>query len=248
MAKLLYHLTPKPLRKSAERFYRKVVSFGFRYKCPLCRSRLRSFKPLVTADYTRTGARRCPVCGSLERHRFVWLFLQIKTNLFDGNTKKMLHIAPERELGSYFQKIRNIDYLSGDLDPDKAMVKMDITDIQYPDEYFDVIYCCHVLEHVPEDTTAMREFYRVLRKGGWALIVVPVHREKTYEDSSITDPEQRRKAFGHFEHVRICGQDYADRLKNAGFSVTTCYAKDLVEPKEANHLGLDEHPAFFCRK
>ena len=248
MTKLLYYLTPKPLRKSAERLYRKVIYFGFHYKCPLCRSMLRAFQPLVTAEYTRNRAKRCPVCGSLERHRFVWLFLQIKTNLFDGNNKKMLHIAPERELGSHFEKIRNIDYLSGDLDPNKAMVKMDITDIQYPDEYFDVIYCCHVLEHVPEDTTAMREFYRVLKKGGWVLIVVPVHREKTYEDLSITDSEERRKVFGHSEHVRICGLDYTERLQNAGFSVTTWYAKDLVESKQVIRLGLDEHPGFFCQK
>ena len=160
----------------------------------------------------------------------------------------MLHIAPERELASYFEKIPNIDYLSGDLDPNKAMVKMDITDIQYPDESFDVIYCCHVLEHVPEDTKVMTEFYRVLKKGGWALIVVPVHREKTYEDFSITTPEERQKAFGHCQHVRICGKDYTDRLEQAGFSVTTGYAKDLVEPKQANQLGLDEHPVFFCKK
>jgi 2-polyprenyl-3-methyl-5-hydroxy-6-metoxy-1,4-benzoquinol methylase len=107
----------------------------------------------------------------------MWLYMTQKTSLFDGNQKKMLHVAPEPELSQLFQKADYINYLSADLSAPNAMVKMDITDIQYPDNTFDVIYCSHVLEHIPDDRKAMREFYRVLKPGGWAIVQVPVTAE-----------------------------------------------------------------------
>jgi SAM-dependent methyltransferase len=96
----------------------------------------------------------------------------------------------------------------------RAMVRMDITDIQYPKDTFDVIYCSHVLEHVVDDRKAMREFHRVLRPDGWALLLVPITVEKTFEDPSVTDPEERLSVFGQEDHVRCYGPDYVERLRN----------------------------------
>jgi SAM-dependent methyltransferase len=144
--------------------------------------------------------------------------------------------------------IPGLEYLSGDLAPGWAMEQMDITDIHYPDQTFDVIYCSHVLEHVPEDRKAIAEFYRVLKPGGWALIIVPINRERTYEDLSVTGPEERRKIFGHPEHVRHCGQDYAGRLRSSGFHVTTEKPSDYFDQKQFKKYGLKEEPLFFCEK
>jgi ubiquinone/menaquinone biosynthesis C-methylase UbiE len=116
-----------------------------------------------------------------------------------------------------------------------AMVKMDITNIQFPDETFDVVYCSHVLEHVPDDRKAMREFYRVLKSNGWAVLLVPIIVEKTFEDPSIDKPKDRLRLFGQSDHVRKYGRDYVDRLRESGFSVS----KGDGSSKRRSPNGLD---------
>lgn len=118
----------------------------------------------------------------------------------------MLHVAPEPSFGVIFSKSKYIDYLSADLYDKSVMVKMDITDIQYPENYFDIIFCSHVLEHVLDDKKAMREFLRVLKPTGWAVLQVPIMAMKTIEDPSITDPDERLRVFGQHDHVRRYGK------------------------------------------
>ena len=101
------------------------------------------------------------------------------------------------------------------------MVKMDITDIQYDDDSFDAIVCCHVLEHVLDDRKAISEFYRTLKPGGWAILQVPVSLSlyTTLEDPTVTTREGRERVFGQANHVRLYGKNYKNRLEEAGFSV-----------------------------
>lgn len=153
----------------------------------------------------------------------------------------MLHVAPEAKLAERLQSAPNLDYLSGDLDPTHAMVQMDLTDIQYPDNTFDAIYCSHVLEHIPDDRRAMRELYRVLKPGGWAIIHAPIQRKTTIEDPSITTPQGRLRAYGQSDHVRSYGEDYVDRLRESGFDVTIEKFIDGFSDAEVERLGL--HPA-----
>jgi SAM-dependent methyltransferase len=130
------------------------------------------------------------------------------------------------------------------------MIKMDITNIDYPDQSFDVIYCSHVLEHVQDDRKAMREFYRVLKTTGWAILLVPITAEKTLEDPSLVGPEERLRVFGQADHVRRYGPDYVDRLREAGFSVQVTKVNDLVQNDEAIRLGLTSAAGeiHFCTK
>ncbi len=177
-------------------------------------------------------------CHSVERHRFLWLYLQRRTDLFDGSPKKMLHVAPELCFEPRLRKLLGHGYLTADLVDPLAMVKMDVTSIEYPDRSFDVIYCSHVLEHVPDDRKAMREFRRVLADGGWAILLVPITSDWTFEDPAITEPSERRKAFGQEDHLRRYGLDYADRLREAGFTVDVTEVHDLVDRDEAVRMGL----------
>ena len=130
------------------------------------------------------------------------------------------------------------------------MVKMDITNIDYPDQSFDVIYCSNVLEHVQDDRKAMREFYRTLKSNGWAILLVPITVEETYEDPSIIEPKERLKVFGQEDHVRRYGPDFADRLREAGFSVEVTEVNDLVQNNEAVRMGLTPASGeiYYCTK
>jgi SAM-dependent methyltransferase len=191
----------------------------------------------------------CPVCGALDRHRLIYLYFIHKTNLFCGDEKTMLHIAPESQLSRVFQDVDYIDYLSADLSSPSAMVKMDITNIDYPDCSFDVIYCSHVLEHVSDDSKAMRELHRVLKADGWAILQVPISGETTFEDPTVTSREMRERLFGQNDHLRQYGRDFADRLGTAGFHVSVDgFVRELSE-RQIIRLGLPrDEDIYFCTK
>lgn len=162
----------------------------------------------------------------------------------------MLHVAPEPCFKQRFETWLNDDYITADLSDPHAMVKMDICDIQYPDDSFDVIYCSHVLEHVQDDKKAIREFFRVLANGGWAILLVPIYCDKTFEDPSIKDPAERLKVFGQEDHVRRYGPDYADRLREAGFAVEVTKVGDLFNRHEVEMMGLTPASGdiYYCSK
>jgi hypothetical protein len=193
----------------------------------------------------------CPFCGAFERHRLAMHFLRSHTDLFDGLSRRLLHVAPEAAFEPIFRQVAGAGYLSADLLRDDVMERMDITDIHHPDNSFDVIYCSHVLEHVSDDRKAMREFCRVLRPSGWAMLNVPINAAHTFEDPSITDPAERERVFGQYDHVRNYGPDYKQRLEEAGFRVSLTTPADLLSPSEIERQGLGGPGAgeiYFCRK
>lgn len=216
--------------------------------CPICGTRAAAFGP---AGRRRPAPdRRCPGCGSLERHRAVWLYLVERTELFQ-RPHRMLHVAPESHLGPCLQLQPHIDYLSADLDPLAGMVELDVTDIDLPDASFDVIYASHVLEHVPDDRRAMRELFRVLRPGGWAVLQVPIWGATTIEDPSITDPAERTRLFGQEDHVRMYGRDgvYEQRLRDAGFDVSVVpFVRELAPELVTRFRLRDAEDIHLCRR
>lgn len=190
---------------------------GNNVECPICNSTFSKFLPFGNAG---DANRLCPKCLSLERHRLLWLYLKDKTNFFTANFK-LLHIAPEQPFIKRFKLLKNLDYTTADLDSPLADIKVDLMDIQFAENTFDIFICNHVLEHVPDDIHAMKEIYRVLKPGGWAILQVPINPEfeVTFEDPSITDPKQREINFGQHDHVRYHGLDFPKRLESAGFQV-----------------------------
>jgi SAM-dependent methyltransferase len=214
---------------------RRLAYFGQGRFCPICATSSPRFGPLGVPP--REDA-QCLHCGALERHRLTWLFLQLRTDLFDPRRKTMLHVAPEPGLAKRFRAHLGDDYLSADLAPGHAMVTMDITEIACPDESFDVVFCSHVLEHVDDDQRAMRELHRVLRPGGWGIVLVPVTADRTFEDPRITDPRRREQVFGQADHLRRYGPDIVERLRAAGFGVEVIRTPDLVGAEAAVTLGL----------
>ena len=223
---------------------RQKIFIGEQHCCPICDSNLRTFLALQRPYHAW-----CPVCRSLQRHRLVWLYLNRKTDLFDKTPKRMLHFAPEPALMEAVSSQSYIDYLTADLYDLNAMVAMDISNIQYPDASFDVIYCSHVLEHVPDDRLAMQELRRVIKDDGWAVIIVPIVSDVTIEDPTVSDPLERERLFGQVDHVRVYGPDVEDRLMDAGFQVTRTSTLDVATDEEAQYFGLDlNDKIFLCRK
>jgi SAM-dependent methyltransferase len=233
--------------KGARRFVRNAPYWGTARWCPVCEHGSRCFLPF---KHHANPEAQCVHCGALERHRFFWLYAQTCTNLFNGRPKRVLHVAPERCFEQQLKRRLGAGYLTADLMDPRAMVKMDITAIDFADETFDVIYCSHVLEHVPDDRGAMREFHRVLTKGGWAILLVPITVSHTFEDPSVVNPAERRRLFGQEDHVRRYGPDYADRLEDAGFDVWQINVSDLFSDKDALRLGIARGAGSIhhCRK
>lgn len=241
---------PRPfvdLVRRLKLFFRWLPYMGRHRYCPVCRTSSRRFRRFGLVP--REDA-ECARCGSLERQRLLWLFVERKTDLFDGRAKKVLHVAPEICLARPFGRRLGEHYITADLVNPRAMLQMDITNIDFPAGHFDVVYCSHVLEHVPDDRKAMREFHRVLDAAGWAILLVPITADRTIEDPSVTDPEERARLFGQHDHVRRYGPDYVDRLRESGFKVSICSADDLASPDERVRLGLTDAAGeiYFCTK
>jgi SAM-dependent methyltransferase len=173
------------------------------------------------------------------------LYFAHRTNLFDGQPKRMLHVAPEQCFERRLKERLGAGYLTADLLDPHVMERIDITRIQYPDESFDVIYCSHVLEHVTDDLQAMREFRRVLKRSGWAILLVPITADRTFEDPTVVLPSDRLRVFGQEDHVRRYGPDYADRLREAGFEVDVTRVSDIIPADEAARMGLTRVGAIY---
>ena len=221
MFKFFLNLIPRPLLIRLSYFIRPILVLwlkGNQYTDPIDNKSFRKFLPYGYENQRENVL--SPSTLSLERHRLLWLYLQNETDFFIV-PKKVLHFAPEQAFYKRFRKQKNLDYTTTDLNSPLADVKADICNLPFKDNEFDVILCNHVLEHIPDDTQAMKELYRVLKKGGMGIFQIPqdLSREKTFEDNSITDKKERAKIFGQYDHVRIYGKDYFDKLRNIGFTV-----------------------------
>ena len=219
---------------------------GDAVSCPVCGNSYSKFLPY--GRKARANA-LCPSCLALERHRLMWLFLKQRTTFFSQNLK-VLHIAPEHCFIDRFEKLPNLEYVTADIESPLAKVKMDVHDIPFPDNSFDVIFCNHVLEHVTDDIKVCAEFNRVLRKDGWGILQSPVYDiPDTIQDDSIIEPAERERVFGQRDHVRKYGLDYAARLRKSGILIEeNSFVKELAAEEVKKYALPKEEIIFVCKK
>ena len=181
----------------------------------------------------------CPGTLSLERHRLLWLYLDKETNFLSSNLK-VLHVAPEQVFYKKFKKLKNWEYFTFDLNSPIADIKGDLISTNFKDEYFDLIICNHVLEHIEDDKSALDEMYRILKYNGISILQVPINvkRENTFEDLSIKSKIQREKYFGQYDHVREYGLDFKDRVEQAGFKVEMINYSEKISEDLVIKYGL----------
>lgn len=243
LAAFLLNKIPRPMLINLSIFLRPLIyQFykGKQFTDPIDGKSYRKFLPYGYGKQRENAL--SPGTLSLERHRQMWLYLQNETNFFSQN-HKVLHIAPEQEFLRKFKKMKNLEYTSADLFSPIVDVKADILDLPFEDNSFDVVICNHVLEHIEDDKKAMSELYRVMKKGGWGILQVPmkISLQKTYEDFSIKDPKERQKHFGQYDHVRWYGMDYFERLNSVGFVSQANFYSKKFNDAEIKRFGLNKN-------
>ncbi len=219
--KFILNFLPRPFLIRLSYTARPFLAFflkGNTFTDPIDGKSFRSFLPYGYGKQRDNAL--SPSTLSLERHRLLWLYLKNETDFFTAE-KKVLHFAPEQAFYKRFRSMNNLNYTTSDLNSPLADVKADICNLPFNDNEFDVILCNHVLEHIPDDTKAIQELYRVLKPNGMGIFQIPqdLSRETTFEDDSITEKKERAKIFGQYDHVRVYGRDYFDKLRSIGFKV-----------------------------
>ena len=204
-------------------------------RCTVCGA---SFARFAVSNAASGERRACPRCGSRQRHRLLAIYLRERTDAFT-RPQDVLHFAPEQGLNDRLRAMHGARYVTADVEPGRADVAADIEALPFADDSFDAILCVHVLEHVADDRAALRELRRVLRPRGWAVIQVPILRDKTIEDPAEQDPAQRLRRFGQDDHVRVYGEDFFDRLSEAGFTPDVVDMKPQLSRGTRWRCGLD---------
>lgn len=260
---------PRPIWNAIASTYRKSLYSRYRKEmlrhpedmslyCPCCGLKYSEF---VEGDYqeypkfydlkTFEGIPQdvcCPVCESLPRHRIEILWCEEHMDLLQG--KDILYFAIERSV-KLWMKRKGVKCTTADLFAE-ADLKLDIQDTGLPDNFYDVIFCNHVLEHVDDYMKALRELRRILRPGGSLICSFPMSRDIEYvdEDPSVTSEEDRLIRFGQSDHVRLFGMN-ADRfMKDAGFDVSIIDGDNCppdILPVTAP-CKYDMNRLFWCRK
>lgn len=233
-------LFPRPFLIRVSYYIRPIFSFflkGKKYTDPIDGKSFRTFLP-YGYENPRPNV-LSPSTLSLERHRLLWLYLKNETDLFT-KPQRLLHFAPEQAFYKRFKKVNTLNYTTTDLVSPLADVKADICQLPFKDNEFDFILCNHVLEHIPDDTKAMQELLRVLAPGGTAILQIPqdLNRETTFEDNTITDPKKRAQIFGQYDHVRVYGRDYFNKLRNMGFKVNEVDYTSTLTPQQIDQFRL----------
>ncbi len=232
--------------------WRSLALAGTNVQCPCCN---KSFVTFLPAGLKKRANAKCAHCHSLERHRITWLYLLQQTDFFKKPIK-VLNIAPEAFYYKKFSTLPNVIYFPVDKYPEDFgyglnTIRMDVSELCFEDNTFDVIICNHVLEHVENDRQAIYEMHRVLKPGGYAILNSPVDKKRatTFEDPSITDPQERAKMFGQKDHVRVYGRDYINRLIGGGFKPEVVdYVKTFTAEQRFKYGIKAGDDIYLCRK
>ena len=251
--KSILNTIPRPWLIKASYIVRPLISWylkGDKFTDPIDGKSFRKFLPYGYVKQRENAL--SPSTLSLERHRLMWLFLKDNTTFFTATKKlKVLHIAPEQCFLDIFRKQQNLNYITSDLESPIADVKADICDLPFKENEFDIVFCNHVLEHISNDKKAMQELYRVLKPGGFGIFQIPQDLSKaiTFEDDTITDRKERAKLFGQYDHVRVYGRDYFDKLRSIGFKVDEVdYTKKITLEKIEKYCLMKNEILPVCYK
>lgn len=250
--KYLLNSLPRPLLIRLSyvfKFFAPILYRGTNVECPVCERKFSKF-----LSYGSNVAHRenvlCPYDLTLERHRLIYLYLKQESNFFTAENLAVLHMAPEQCFIGIFKKQSNLEYVTADIESPIAELHFDLHNIPLEENRFDVVFCNHVMEHVEDPIQCMKELYRVMKKGAWAIMQVPQDftRDKTYEDANIIDPKEREQHFWQKDHLRLFGKDYPQWLEKAGFIVDEFDLTKHFDINEINRFRLMQGEILYIAK
>lgn len=243
-------LFPRPILIQASQWLYPLLDLWYRGKGFTDPINGKSYRKFLPYGYQKQRPNvLSPGTLSLERHRLLWLYFDRETDFFD-RAADVFHIAPEQAFVKRFRLLNLRSYITSDLHSPLADVQADICNLPFSDQQFDWVVCNHVLEHIPNDKIAMQEIYRVLKPGGTAILQVPLRLDQdTFEDDRITDSKERAQVFGQYDHVRIYGKDYQNRLEQVGFKVKMlAYAEQLTSEEQKRYAVPANEIIPVCTK
>jgi len=230
-------------------------------RCVLCNNSLDAWLPfrirasdissfLVRLESIGSNVERfsCPHCSSTDRERHLCLFLGQLNIMESVRGGSVLHMAPEYRLRAHIESYDLRTYIRGDLSvQQEGMQQIDLQQIPYPDETFDMVICNHMLEHVDNAMIALREMHRVLKRGGRAICQTPYtpRLTKTFEDPQLQSPDDRLYFYGQEDHVRLFGSDIERYFSDAGFSGRLVPHAEILPDVDPEQLGVNEREPFF---
>lgn len=198
---------------------------------------------------------KCPRCQSKERQRLQYEY--IRNEVKPGQESTILYVAPMSRLAAQLRE-NGSTVITTDLMKRSVDCFSSLTHLPFFENQFDLIICSHVLEHVPDDDTAISELHRTLTPGGTCLILVPQDRsrETTYEDPNLTTKEERKEAYGRASHVRWYGNDVVEKIEESGLNVSVVDYSNSIEAemvekyrlKESDQWIHDYSLIFHCSK
>lgn len=257
----LRRFVPAPLLKPYRALrakWRYVQYLGDKHYCNICNSHLADWIHVGPMDH---GNRVCPVCNSYGRHRFMAMVLRREMSPLRTRNWTLLHFAPELGLQAWIKRQlpAGATYVSADLNSREVDLNLDIQRVNLPSNSVDVILLSHVLEHVDDDASALREMHRVLAPGGKLFVQVPLGRKEVTDEERLHTPELRRTRYGKTDHVRLYGNDIEVRFLSAGFEVAAYRPDDAQFRDDFDRMALDipptstmpyqsESKTFVCRK
>ena len=252
--------TIRELVTSKERFNSIQKNNAGEKFCNCCQKKVLNFMPsygvnseifkkhrIIGGGYREDSI--CPLCGANDRIRWQKYVLENFTDIMKKQCS-VLHIAPETPIQKLLNFNTKCDYYAGDIDLDKAEHKIDLTDIQFRDSFFDYVIANHVLEHIERIDIAFSEIKRVLKPDGKLIVSFPICMDiKTKEDKSITQPEDRLKEYGQVDHVRLFGCDYKEQIEKLGLRADVKSPRDILADDIIKKYGMiKDDVILICHK
>jgi SAM-dependent methyltransferase len=261
--RLFFRFAPAPVRAAA------ISAFGksWRFHCPVCDEPVGGFAPLPSFYFKQLAASgsdlhigdfetcnfsayQCAHCGSTDRDRLYALYLarRFPPSAVEQQKIFLLDIAPASALSSHIRRKYAIRYRTADLFQPNVDDRVDVTAMTcYADGTFDAFICSHVLEHVSDDRKAVGELRRVLKPGGWGIVMVPISTKlsEIRENPSETDERMRWKNFGQGDHLRVYSRGgFVQRLKDSGFQVRE-FTSEYFDPVKMERFGLSPGSVLY---
>lgn len=232
-----------------------------KFLCPVCQNTNLNYLPL--SDFYRDNAIKngyiyfgqgemtsietysCPICSSSDRERLYAYWLNEK--LSNSRDISMLHFAPESALSKWLLNNFTLKYETADLMMEGVDHNVDMLKMPFEDNSYDSFICSHILEHVDDDCLAVSELYRILKPGGWGILMAPICTaiEHTLEDKNHITEEERWKYYGQNDHVRLYSHNgYVDVISSSGFKVNQLGIEHFGK-KVFKQLGLKETSILY---